>query len=67
VASHAYSTTEVEQTKRNKVKGLPQMQHLYPLLQYTQHQSLPFEAIDRSLSLIDRLNTRQAIDFSIAY
>jgi len=25
---------------------------------------LPFEAIDRSLSLIDRLNTRQAIDFS---
>ena len=30
-------------------------------------QGLPFEAIDRSLSLIDRLNTRQAIDFSIAY
>jgi len=28
---------------------------------------LPFEAIDRSLSLIDRLNTRQAIEFSIAY
>ena len=30
-------------------------------------QGLPFEAIDRSLSLIDRLNTRQAIEFSIAY
>jgi len=30
-------------------------------------QGLPFEAIDRSLSLIDRLNTRQAIKFSIAY
>jgi len=28
-------------------------------------QGLPFEAVDRSLSLIDRLNTRQAIDFSI--
>jgi len=30
-------------------------------------QGLPFAAIDRSLSLIDRLNTRQAIEFSIAY
>jgi len=30
-------------------------------------QGLPFEAIDRSLSLIDRLNTRRAIDFLIAY
>jgi len=30
-------------------------------------QGLPFEAIDRSLSLIDHLNTRQAIEFSIAY
>jgi len=35
---------------------------------YSWHlQSLQFEAIDRSLSLIDRLNTRQVIDFSIAY
>jgi len=31
------------------------------------YQGLPFEAIDLSLSLIDRLNTRQAIEFSIAY
>jgi len=34
---------------------------------YSSSQGLPFEVIDRSLSLIDRLNTRQAIEFSIAY
>jgi len=33
----------------------------------TLQQGLPFEAIDWSLSLIDRLNTRQAIEFLIAY
>jgi len=32
----------------------------------TREQGLPFEVIDRSLSLIDRLNIRQAIEFSIA-
>jgi len=33
----------------------------------TSYQGLPFEVVDRSLSLIDRLNTRQAIEFPIAY
>ena len=37
------------------------------LCQRLHAQGLPFEAIDRSLSLIDRLNTRQAIEFAIAY
>jgi len=37
------------------------------LLMNTRIQSLPFEVIDRSLSLINCLNTRQAIEFSIAY
>jgi len=36
-------------------------------LKHLHIQSLPFEAIDRLLSLIDRLNPRQAINFSIAY
>jgi len=30
-------------------------------------QGLPLKAIDQSIALIDRLNARQAIDFSIAY
>ena len=37
------------------------------LLVIGRFQGLPFEALDRSLSLIDRLNSGQAIESSIAY
>jgi len=74
-SSHNWKTTSLEHSSQRLMPRLHpthvariQVVSLSPstCILY-RRQGLPFEAIDQSLSLIDRLNTRQAIEFSIAY